>query len=55
MVPPNVTMTSVALGIRHLEEGPVSAALARIEYSTEERSPSDVDVITMGVRPVGKS
>lgn len=51
MLPDNVTITSVALGIRDLVESQVSAALARIEDSARELSARNVDVITMGGLP----
>ncbi len=51
MLPDNVTITSVALGIRDLVESQVSAALSRIEDSARELSGRYVDVITMGGLP----
>ncbi len=51
MLPDNVTLTSVALGIRDLVSSQVSAALARIEESARELAARKVDVITMGGLP----
>ncbi len=51
MLPPNVTFTSVALGIRDLVENQISAALARIEEAAAELASRNVDVISMGGTP----
>lgn len=54
MLPPNVTTTSVFLGIKDLGvASEISNALARIEESARELASRNVDVITMsGVAPV---
>ncbi len=51
MLPANVTITSVALGIRDLVESQVSAALARVEECAKELASRKVDIITMGGLP----
>jgi maleate cis-trans isomerase len=51
ILPPNVTFTSVALGIRDLVESQISAALDRIEEAAKELALRDVDAITMGGTP----
>lgn len=51
MLPPNVFITSAALGIRDLVASQLSAALSRIEEVAGELASRDVDVITMGGTP----
>ena len=51
MLPPNVSITSAALGINDLVAGQLSAALSRIEEVAAELAARDVDVITMGGTP----
>ncbi len=51
MLPPDVTVASVALGIGDLVASQLSAALARIEEAAGELVARNVDVITMGGTP----
>ena len=51
MLPPNVSITSAALGINDLVAGQLTAALSRIEEVAAELAAQDVDVITMGGTP----
>ncbi len=51
MLPPEVTVVSVALGIRDLVANQLSAALARIEEAAAELEAMNADVITMGGTP----
>lgn len=51
MLPSNVTVTSVALGIRDLVASQLSAALSRLEAAAAELDSRGVDVITMGGTP----
>lgn len=51
MLPPNVSMTSVALGIQTLTENQISEALSRVEEAASELAGREVDVITLGGTP----
>ncbi len=51
MLPPNVSITSAALGIRDLVASQLSTALSRIEEVAAELASRNVDVITMGGTP----
>ena len=51
MLPANVTIASVALGIRDLVASQLSAALSRIETAAGELAAMNADVITMGGTP----
>lgn len=51
IVPSNVTIVSVALGIRDLVESQLSSALSRIETAAGELASMNADVITMGGTP----
>ncbi len=51
MLPPNVSVTSEALGIRDLVASQLSAALSRIEEVAAVLAARNVDVITMGGTP----
>ncbi|MDP2644897.1 MAG: hypothetical protein Q8P24_08150 [Desulfobacterales bacterium] len=51
MLPPNVTTTSAALGIRDLAGHQLAAALSRIEDVAAELAARYVDVISMGGTP----
>ena len=51
MLPPNVSITSAALGIRDLVASQLSTALSRIEEVAVELASRNVDVITMGGTP----
>lgn len=51
MLPPNVTMTRVALGITDLVHSKIIGALSRIEEAAKELASRNVDCINMGGTP----
>ncbi|MBI4333224.1 MAG: hypothetical protein HY673_18320 [Chloroflexi bacterium] len=51
MLPPEVTVTSAALGIRDLVAGQLTSALSRIEEVAAELASRNVDAISMGGTP----
>jgi len=51
MLPENVSLTSVALGIKDLVPSQLTAALSGIEQAAGELAARDVDVISMGGTP----